>query len=80
MFYRSKFVKPSPTAMQKTTLVFLSLKDLWEFRQAIQANYIEINTKNKSITCECSKAHIELAVEQFNAKIFRSSPSDTSGV
>jgi hypothetical protein len=55
--------------MQKTTLVFLSLKDLWDFRQAIQAKHIEINTKNKSITCDCTKEHIDLAIKKFHAKI-----------
>jgi hypothetical protein len=55
--------------MKKTTLIFLSLNDLWDFRQAIQANYIEINTKNKSITCDCSKEHIDLAINKFHAKV-----------
>jgi len=57
--------------MKKTTLVFLSLKDLWAFRQEIQANHIEINTKSKSITCDCTKEHINLAVNKYNAKVVR---------
>lgn len=55
--------------MKKTTIIFLSLKDLWDFRQAIQANHIEINTKNKSITCDCSEEHIKLAINKFNGKV-----------
>ena len=65
------------TAMQKTTLVFMSLKDLWEFRQAIQANIIEINTKNKSIACECSKEHIELAINRFHGKVVNDLTNNT---
>ena len=65
--------------MQKTTLVFLSLKELWEFRQAIHANYIEINTKNKSITCDCTREHIQLAIDQFHAKVMDDAPGENPG-
>lgn len=55
--------------MQKNTLVFLSLKDLWDFRQEIYATDMEINTKNKTITCDCSPEHIALALQKYHAKI-----------
>ena len=54
----------------KTTLRFTSLTNLWAFRLASEVNQFEMNLAELSITCECSKEIIEVAVKEFNGKVF----------
>ena len=47
------------------TIKFTSLINLWAFRTAISVNRFEMNVSDMSITCECTKEHIALAIEKY---------------
>jgi hypothetical protein len=36
---------------------------------AINANIFEMNMSEITISCECSSAHIQMAIEQYNGKL-----------
>ena len=57
--------------MKEITLVFQSLKDLYEFKSVARARFVEINFKTLTIICECLDHDIELATKQFNAQILK---------
>ena len=54
---------------QKVTIRFSSLTKLWDFRMAIDASVFEMNLHMLTITCECTKKHIELAINQYKATL-----------
>jgi hypothetical protein len=54
--------------MQKVTLKFKSGKQLWEFKQQIRAQDVEINLRNCTLTCHCSEKEISLAIVKFGAE------------
>ena len=60
--------------MQKTkvSIQFTSLTKLWKFRMAIDANVYEMNTREMTIICECSREHIQMAIEQYKGKVVES--------
>jgi len=60
--------------MDKVTLVFPSVQEMWQFKIVSKANYIEINLPARSLTCSCSREEIELAVKKFNAKVVHHDP------
>jgi hypothetical protein len=39
---------------------------LWNFAQGLKANSLEINTGNKTLTCDCSETEISLAIEKYD--------------
>lgn len=49
------------------TLKFTSANRLWQFKQAIKADQVNIDLKNCTLTCTCSTEDIKLAVEQYGA-------------
>jgi hypothetical protein len=53
----------------QVTIQFSSLTNLWAFRTAISVNVFEMNMSEISITCECSKEHIALAVEKYKGRV-----------
>ena len=53
----------------KVSIQFSSLTNLWAFRTAIAVNVFEMNMSEISITCECTKEEIELAMEKFKGKL-----------
>jgi hypothetical protein len=53
----------------KVTIQFTSLTNLWAFRTAIAVNVFEMNMSQISITCECSKEEIGLAVENYKGRV-----------
>lgn len=57
--------------MNKTrvSIQFTSLTSLWDFRLAIDANVFEMNMRELTITCPCTKEHMHLAVQKYNGKI-----------
>lgn len=55
--------------MQKVTLKFKSSKQLWDFKQEIKAQDVEINLRNCTITCNCSEKEISQAIEKFGAEV-----------
>lgn len=54
---------------QKVTLIFPSLRHLWEFAQAIQVNSIEIIAKTSTLICDCKDADVQLAKEKYGAVV-----------
>ena len=53
----------------KVIIRFTSLNNLWAFRLDIGANDFAMNLAELTITCECSKEHIELAIGKYNGKV-----------
>ena len=54
---------------QKVTLIFPSLRQLWDFAQAIHANSIEIISTTCTLICDCKEADIQLAKEKYGAVV-----------
>lgn len=53
----------------KVILQFLDEQDMRRFAGQLEDTYVEINTRNLTIECECSPETIELATGAFNAKV-----------
>lgn len=56
---------------KNVTLQFTSLIKLWDFRRAINAHVFEMNLHNSTITCECTEEQVQLALNQYGAKIYK---------
>lgn len=54
---------------QKTKLVFNTIQDLWHYAQRINAINIEINTRERSLVCDCHELELAIALDEFNATI-----------
>ena len=65
LYYNNNF-------MELVTLQFNTAKKLWTFRLEIEANDLEINLKQRTLTCHCSPSHIKLALDEFDAKLIKS--------
>ena len=55
-------------------LKFKSAKQLWEFKQSIQAHEAEVDLSRCIIICECSKEQVALALERFGAEVLPNPP------
>lgn len=68
---KNKFyiVLNSLTIMRRVTLIFPNTNALWAFAQTLRSEYIEINSTENKLTCNCSDGEISRALMQFNAKI-----------
>jgi hypothetical protein len=55
--------------MQNVTLKFRSAEQLWQFKQAIQVQEVQINLKDCTITCSCNEKGITLASEKYVASL-----------
>lgn len=64
--FNLKFISMSKS---KVTIQFTSLTNLWAFRTAIAVNVFEMNMSEISITCECRKEDIELAIEKYKGRL-----------
>jgi hypothetical protein len=53
----------------KVSIRFTSLNNLWAFRLEIDANEFAMNLAELTITCECSKEHLELAKSKYHARV-----------
>ena len=58
---------------QKVTLLFPSMRHLWDFVQEINVSHIEVVTATISLTCNCHEQHIQLAKEKYGARLRKSS-------
>lgn len=56
----------SPISL-KVILQFNSSRELWEFKSAIGATCVQINTAVLRLDCDCSEAEIALAKDEYNA-------------
>jgi hypothetical protein len=54
---------------QKVTIVFSSLRQLWQFLRSTNISSAEINTTSNTLYCECERANIILAEKTFKARI-----------
>jgi len=64
--------------MKQTTLIFSSLPELWNFKQAAKATTVEINTDRKSLSGDFEPHEIELAVRNFRAVLPENKINTTS--
>ena len=55
--------------MNKVVLQFRSAQDLWQFKQLIKNQSIEINVKQLRAICFCSTREIEMAIQKFGASL-----------
>ena len=61
----------------KTLIQFSSILDLWHFAQRIGAVYIEINTRSKTLLCECSQEDLAL-LSKYNGIIIETTAKQSS--
>ena len=54
---------------ERVSIRFTSLTSLWGFRTEIEANVFEMNMSQITITCECTPANIELAINKYRGKL-----------
>lgn len=64
--------------MEMVTLQFNTAKKLWTFRLEIEAKDLQVDLKQRTLTCHCTKKEIKLAIEQFGARLLTSSTAKTS--
>jgi len=55
--------------LEKVTLVFPSLSQLWEFVREAKINYTEFSAADFSLLCNCNQADVELAKEKYGAAV-----------
>lgn len=55
--------------MKRITLAFPSLHLLWNFAQTLQTHYIQINSIERKLVCDCGEADVSRAIMQFQAEI-----------
>ena len=53
--------------MEKVTLAFPSIRQLWNFRQSVSLREVEINFYYKTLIFEHNDDHINLAIEEYGA-------------
>jgi hypothetical protein len=53
--------------VNKITLIFPSLNQLWQFVREAKINYTEFNAVDFSLVCNCNQADVELAKRKFGA-------------
>ena len=53
--------------LEKITLVFPSLNQLWGFVREAKINYSEFNAADFTLLCNCSEADLEVAKEKYGA-------------
>jgi hypothetical protein len=56
---------------KKIVLQFPTLHVLWSFAQTLTTNSMEVNTSNKTLTCDCFEDEIDLAVNKYNAVLIQ---------
>jgi hypothetical protein len=55
--------------MRRVTLIFPDTNALWAFAQTLRSEFIEINSTQNKLTCNCSDGEISRALMQFQANI-----------
>lgn len=54
--------------VQKVTLVFPSLNQLWSFVREARVNYSDLDETKFSLECNCNETEIEMAKEKYDAQ------------
>ncbi|MGZ3853803.1 MAG: hypothetical protein ACXVLT_04865 [Flavisolibacter sp.] len=55
--------------MRKITLSFPDTRSLWAFAQTLQSEFIQINSTESRLTCNCSEPEISKALMHYKAVI-----------
>ena len=55
--------------MNKVTLVFPTLYRLWQFRETLATNHVEINAGTCTLTCNCDEIQVKRAIDDFGARV-----------
>jgi len=55
--------------MKRITLEFPDTRSLWAFAQALQTEFIQINSIERRLTCYCTDEQISIALLQHHAQI-----------
>jgi len=55
--------------MKKVTLLFPTLYRLWQFRETLATNHVEINTGKCTLSCSCNEAQVNRAITDFGARL-----------
>ena len=55
--------------MKKFELTFCTLFDLTEYMYTIETRVFRFSFVSRKLTCECTEAEIELAINAFSAKV-----------
>ena len=63
------FCLPLTEIMRRVTLQFPDTKSLWAFAQTLQSEFIQINSTERTLTCNCSDHEVSKALMQYNAEI-----------
>jgi hypothetical protein len=58
---------------QKITFLFPSMRQLWDFAQAVKVNSIEVISATCTLICDCEEVDVQLATEKYGATIRESS-------
>jgi len=53
--------------LQKVTLIFTSLNQLWGFIREAKINYTELIERDFTLICDCTSSDIELAKQKYGA-------------
>lgn len=60
--------KIKPCFMNQVTLEFPDLYNLWQFAITLTNHSIQIQTNSKTLTCNCTIADIDNAINNYKAK------------
>jgi hypothetical protein len=55
--------------MNKYEIQFASLFDLWEYKHTIETRVFKFSFVTCKLSCECTEAEVELAINAFRAKV-----------
>jgi hypothetical protein len=55
--------------LEKITLVFPSLNQLWGFVREAKINYTEFNAADFTLICNCSQSDFDVAKEKYGATL-----------
>jgi hypothetical protein len=55
--------------LEKITLTFPSLSQLWEFVREAKMNYTEFSATDFSLVCNCNQADVEMAKDKYGATV-----------
>ena len=66
--------------MQRITLVFPSLKELWEFQKVARSNNYELVFNERKLIGEFSNEMIAMAITNWNATLQKTHGVETPGM
>lgn len=55
--------------LQEITLVFPSLDSLYDFVREFTVNYVDLESKTRTLTCKSDEHEIKVAEEKYKARL-----------